>query len=421
MNITKNIIEFFTLDKKVLGLFGAILLVTLGEELWMKYVPTYFVALGGTAIALGIFKSFNDTLEALSQLPGGIFSDKFGRIYSAITFLTLGIIGYVIFLLAPTWYFLFIGAIFLQGTTGLLQPTIFSIIGDNLPAEKRTVAFSVQSILKRLPIIISPLVGGIIIARYGVIHGIKISITITIALVVLAIIVIKLSAPNETKRKNATEKKEPINKMEETNNFESPSEEKPISSPAQKNKSTPLLNKNLSFLLTADILARFGQAMVKYFIVIYVIALTGSEKYGLLISLQMTTSILSYIPAAWIASKIGRKPVITLTFICFAAYPFIILTATTFTVLLFGFFIAGLREFGEPARKAMIVNLSQQTQRGKKIGTYYTIRTLAIIPAGILGGLLWTISRTMTAYVATAIASLGLIVFLIFVKDIVIE
>ncbi|MEA2204952.1 MAG: hypothetical protein QOE77_1728 [Blastocatellia bacterium] len=52
------------------------------------------------------------------------------------------------------------------------------------------------------------------------------------------------------------------------------------------------------------------------------------------------------------------------------------------------FIIGGLREIGEPARKAMIVDLAQPEVRARTVGLYYLMRSLAITPAAAIGGLL---------------------------------
>jgi hypothetical protein len=44
------------------------------------------------------------------------------------------------------------------------------------------------------------------------------------------------------------------------------------------------------------------------------------------------------------------------------------------------FIIGGLREIGEPARKAMIVDLAEPEVRARTVGLYYLMRSLAITP-----------------------------------------
>jgi MFS family permease len=80
---------------------------------------------------------------------------------------------------------------------------------------------------------------------------------------------------------------------------------------------------------------------------------------------------------------------------------------TTFLVI--AFIVAGLREIGEPARKALIVDLAGETHRGEVVGVYYLIRGLSVAAAPLLGGLLWTISPQLTFGAAGLLGVVGLI------------
>jgi len=396
--------DYLASEPHVLGLFIAVLLINLGEQLWAEFIPAYFIALGGSVFALGVFKSLSDALAAVAQLPGGIISDRLGRINASIFFFIFGITGYVIYFISESWILLFVGLIFIQGTSNLLQPTIFSIIGDWLPPTKRTNAFSVQSILKRLPIIVSPLFGGFLIGYLGTINGVKTGLVLTIIFSVLGIIIIWRSSL--AKENTIEEDEEEIEKTKNDNLDEFNSETKTF------------FQKNLVFLLIGEIFARFGQAMVKFFIALYVIDLFQAKTFGFFIGIQMTVAILSYLPAAYIAERMGRKPVIIVTFVCFSIYPALILLSSSYYWILFGFVIMGLKEFGEPARKALIVNFSRNDVRGKNIGLYYTIRSSVIIPAGIAGSLLWIYSPQILALTASGIAFIGLLIFTLLVNEV---
>src|SRR5207244_9947481 len=67
----------------------------------------------------------------------------------------------------------------------------FSLIGDALPSEQRAIGFSLQSILKRVPIVIAPLVGGLIIARHGIIPGVHLGLIVTLAIAVVTALLIR--------------------------------------------------------------------------------------------------------------------------------------------------------------------------------------------------------------------------------------
>lgn len=51
--------------------------------------------------------------------------------------------------------------------------------------------------------------------------------------------------------------------------------------------------------------------------------------------------------------------------------------------------IGALREIGEPARKAMIVDLAKPELRARSVGLCYLLRSFAITPAAAIGAMLW--------------------------------
>jgi len=140
-------------------------------------------------------------------------------------------------------------------------------------------------------------------------------------------------------------------------------------------------------------------------------------QYGTLVAFQMITSILVYIPAGKIADRVGRKPFVIITFLSFALFPLAIIAASSFAFIVLAFVIGGLREIGEPARKAMIVDFAQDNVRARSVGLYYLIRSLSITPAAAIGGLLWNLRPEVPFIVAGAIGLIGTIVFAATVEE----
>lgn len=79
--------------------------------------------------------------------------------------------------------------------------------------------------------------------------------------------------------------------------------------------------------------------------------------------------------------------------------------------------IGGLREIGEPARKAMIVDFAAENVRARSVGLYYLVRSLAITPAAAIGGLLWTITPQVPFVTAGFIGLVGTVVFVASVEE----
>jgi MFS family permease len=171
----------------------------------------------------------------------------------------------------------------------------------------------------------------------------------------------------------------------------------------------------LKRLLLAESIVRTGQGLAEIFVVLYVTNVLGlsAATFGTLIALRMATSILVYLPVATLADRQGRMPFVVASFMCYALFPFLLVSAQGPIGLVAAFVCAGLREIGEPARKAMIVDLADDAQRGQMVGVYYFTRGLVVMPASLIGGLLWNLTPQTPFFVAAAICLLGVVLMVI--------
>jgi MFS family permease len=167
------------------------------------------------------------------------------------------------------------------------------------------------------------------------------------------------------------------------------------------------------------VLIRTAEGMVDVFLVIYATNVIGvtAAQFGVLVGVQMATAIVVYIPAARLADRVGRKPLVVATFLAFSLFPGAVVLASGFGGLLLAFVVGGLREIGEPARKALIVDLALPHLRARSVGLYYLVRSVAITPAALIGGLLWTVSPALPFLVAGAIGFMGTVVFVLTVDE----
>ena len=122
-------------------------------------------------------------------------------------------------------------------------------------------------------------------------------------------------------------------------------------------------------------------------------------------------------PAGRIADRIGRKPFVIATFVCFSLYPVAVVMSSGFVSLVVAFVIGGLREIGEPSRKAMIVDFAQENLRARTVGLYYLVRSITITPSAAIGGLLWVLSPRAPFVTAGIIGLVGTLVFAATVEE----
>lgn len=382
--------ESLGIERNVAVASGAVFLVGLGEELWKKFLPKYLESLGASVAVVGLFGTFEDLLDALYQYPGGWLADHWGRRRAFLTFLVAALLGYLIYLLSSSWPFLFVGLAFVMAWQSMASPAIFATIGDALPPIRRAMGFTVQSLLKRIPMVISPILGAALIGAVGLPTGIRTGLLITIACAGISIPVLwAMNLPLIPK------------------------------DAARLRDVWDSFHFILKRLLISDIAIRACEGMADIFVVLYVtnIAHITIPRYGILVAVQLATSILAYIPAAKMADHLGRKPFVIATFLCFAFFPVAVVVAPSFEWLVSAFVIGGLREVGEPSRKAMIVDLAGRNLRARTVGLYYLIRSLSITPASAIGGLLWKIRPETPFIVAGAMGIVGTILFVVTVEE----
>jgi MFS family permease len=164
-------------------------------------------------------------------------------------------------------------------------------------------------------------------------------------------------------------------------------------------------------LLVADILVRFCEQIPYAFVVVWCMKSIGSPvsafEFGILTTVEMATAMLIYIPVAHFADRSHKKPFVVATFLFFTAFPVVLLFSQTFWLLVFAFVVRGLKEFGEPTRKALIMDLAPEGRKAGMFGLYYLLRDVIVSVAAFGGAFLWTISPQVNFLVAAAFGILG--------------
>lgn len=385
-----RILDDLAIERNVGAASAAMFLLGFGEELWKKFLPKYLESLGAGTAVIGLFGTIKDFLDAIYQYPGGWLADRVGRRRAFLVFIGLACVGYLIYLFSPSWPFVFLGLAFAMAWTSMASPAIFAVIGDALPKHKRAMGFTFQSLIKRVPMAVAPIIGGAMIAALGIRSGVRTGLIVTLILAaVTALIVLTIDIP--------VVPGEPANIRGVWRSF----------------------HGALKRLLISDIIIRMCEGLPDVLIILYVTNVVGvsAAQYGVLVAIQLATSILVYLPAARMADRFGRKPFVIATFLCFALFPVAIVWSSGFGSLVVAFMIGGLREIGEPSRKAMIVDFAEPHLRARSVGLYYLVRSLSISPAAAIGGLLWELAPQAPFIAAGAVGIAGAVVFTLTVEE----
>ena len=396
MPALKSLADFFGLKRNLVILLIAIFVIGAGEELWIRFVPKYLQAVGATVFVIGIYDALRTLLGALYAYPGGLIADRWGHRSAFLVFNVVSIIGYALVLLVPHWGAVIVGMFLFLSWSCFSLPATFSLVGAALEANRHSMGIGVQSVIKRLPIMIAPFFGGMLIDQLGIINGVRIALLVSIALSGATIIVQwqLRDQSNGTARLPAAGRPE----LERWNFWRTLQE----------------FNPPMRRLLFSDILVRFCERIPYAWVVIFAMDYIGmnAKQIGVLTAVEMAAAILCIIPAAHYADRQGREPFVVVTFIMFTLFPIALLMSRSFSALVVAFVIRGLKEFGDTSRKALIIGYSDSERRGQIVGAYYLVRDLIVSMAAILGAYLWNLGPALNFLGAAALGGAGTVFYI---------
>ena len=393
----KSIAEFLALRRNTSLLLVALVLAGTGEKLWLGFAPKYLETLGAGVFIIGWFDALQTMLGAVYAYPGGWLTDRWGQRRSLLWFSALSLGGYGLVLLWQHWMALLVGSFFFLAWSALSLPTTFTVVATSLQRHRHTMGIGVQSMVRRVPMMAGPLLGGWLLTRFGWAEGVRCALALCLALNSLTLLFQWF--------------------MLESGRVAPPaSQDAPQRVPTFLDviKSfTPALRE----LLVSDILIRFCERIPYAFVILWAMDHGGvnAQQFSYLVAFEMATAMVCYVPVAHLADKYGHRPFVLATFVFFTLFPISLIWATTFGWLALAFVVRGLKEFGEPARKAFIIGEASPELRARTYGAYYLIRDGVVTSGSFLGAWLWSISPRANFLGASVCGALGTIWFWVFI------
>ncbi len=393
MSRPRRVAEFLGLRRNTSLFLVALVLAGTGEKLWLGFAPKYLETLGAGVFIIGFFDALQTFLGAVYAYPGGWLTDRWGQRRSLLLFNLLSLAGYVLVLVWQHWIALLMGSFLFLAWSALSLPTTFAVVATSLQAHQHAMGIGVQSMVRRVPMLLGPLAGGWLVTNCGWATGVKYALALCVVLSSLTMLFqwFLLEPTEDSTTRTIT-----------TTSF---------------GKIVKSFTPALRELLVSDILIRFCERIPYAFVVLWAIDHGGltAQQFGYLVAFEMVTAMICYVPVAHLADKYGRRPFVLATFVFFTLFPLTLIWATNFGWLAVAFVVRGLKEFGEPARKALIVGEATPELRARTYGAYYLIRDCVVTSGSFLGAWLWSISPSVNFMGAAACGGLGTVWFWWFV------
>src|SRR5207247_6927355 len=322
----KQFTDFFALKRYLIIILISIFVIGMCEELWMRFVPKYLQTLGASVFLIGLYDALRTLISAIYASPGGLWADRVGHRRAFITFNLVSIAGYALVLLIPHWGAVIAGMFLFLSWTCFSLPATFSLVGASVAANRYSMGIGVQMVIKRVPIMVAPLVGGILIDRFGVILGVRVALIISILLAGATFIALRELREEVKESEETTPSPERWNFLRCLREFDAP----------------------MRWLLLSDILVRFCERIPFAWVVIFAMDYGGAsgQEVGILTTIEVLVATICIIPTSHFADQQQREPVVVTTVVMFTLFPVVLLFSRSFPALMIAFFIRGRTAFG---------------------------------------------------------------------------
>lgn len=384
--------NFFGFNKSMLSMLVMVILLGLGEKMGERFLPVYLLAIGGTTYAVGLLNALDVFLGAIYSFIGGYVSDRLGYKKALFVYTMIALCGYIIIIVFPVWQAVLLGAVFFISWTALSLPAILSMVSSTVTKEKQTMGVSLHSLVRRIPMALGPVVGSVFISIYGIEIGARISFGIAFALGIVALWFIHKFIEDRHEKKTQ---------------------------PPKLAESWAKMSRELRILLISDVFVRFAEQIPYAFVVVWVMKSQdfSAVTFSMLTTVEMIVAMLIYIPVAYLSEKTSSKLTVSITFMFFTLFPLVLLFSESLPMLILAFVIRGLKEFGEPTRKALIVKLAPEGGKASTFGTYYFIRDMIVSVVSLSSAFLWNLGPGFNFITASFLGLIGTLIFILFGKD----
>jgi MFS family permease len=429
--------QFFALERDVLVLSLAMFAFSLGFQMTGRYMPRYLSVIGASSVAIGLYGSFGNLISAVYPYPGGAISDRIGSRTALTAFGLASTVGFL------AWFFadplagvavgptnvgvavIFLGLTLSQAWSSFGLGATFAVVKQSVPPSRLAAGFASTETFRRTAFLIGPLLAAAFVGAFAFRVGFRYVLVVAAGFGLVATVAqhVMYDASEDSLGKAFSG----------------------VGSVIEDLRGLP---DPLRPLLVGDTLVRFANGMVYVFFVIVVVeflqvgatlpavgGLSPDAYFGVLLAVEMAVALLTMVPVARLAERIGLKPVVGLGFAVYAVFPVLLInapaTATTATVPGLGpvvipaaavlaalFAFSGLRFAGLPAHKALIVGPAEADAGGRVTGSYYLLRNAITIPSAAVGGLLYdAVSPEVAFGIASVVGVIGTGYFLLFGEE----
>ena len=385
----RRILAGISANVLVLGIVS--FLTDMSSEMIYPIMPYFLVAIGSSALLIGLIEGAAETTASLLKVFSGWYSDRYRKRKPFI------LSGYSLSALAKPLFYLAISPWHVLGVRitervgkGVRSAPRDALIADSTEEGMRGKAFGLHKALDSAGAVVGPLlVLPVLLAAATVTEDTYRLVFLLSTIPALAAVVVIVLFVKDIEAKGAGAR---------IGHFF---------------KEVRALDKSFWRLMAIVVTFYIGEINVAFLI------LKASEagiESATTIILYVTFNIVFFLiamPAGSLSDRLGRRPIIAASFTLLAITCMVMAVADTLYLLLLGFVIYGASKgTSEGVLKAYVTDFVPLHARGTALGAFHTGVGLVMLPGSVIAGLLWVSVGPWATFVYGVVMSLAALTLL---------
>ncbi len=380
------------LSRSLLLFMGTMILANISGAMYEPLLPLYLQDLGADIGKIGLFFTLSAIAPLAFQILGGWLSDVIGRLQAIAIGSLAGVLGYFVFVFAPSWEWLLLATAAGAMAGSFVAPSYRAFIAEESSEETRGRVYGISEALYMIVGILGPPIGGYL-SQY---MGFRSLFIIAGALYACAT-VIRLFMARASKVQREPGDQPTFAKLK---------------SSLWAIGGMILAGGVVTWIFLTDGIQDVTFRMVGQLLPVYMQNLAGitNVQIGWMSSMSAMATMLLVMPGGWLSDRTSERVGLSVGFSIISLALGVFLGSNAFfgfaaSWILFGAGVALL----QPAYSSLISKAVPENLRGTAFGLFSTSIGIISLPSPYLGALLWERFSPQTPFYIPLIATIVMI------------
>lgn len=375
-----------------------------GFAIAMPYRSLFLRELGASPLLIGAIGSLGSAALLVATVLGAPIADAYGRRQIIVIMSYVAAFSNLFYAFAPDWRFAVL-AVVLSEFSLIYHAAIRAIEADSLPPERRGMGYAMSHLVPHVPASISPTIGGILIATYGIVAGMRLAyIVVFLAFLLAATVRLYLKETLESAKRLRV--KDVLFSFK--GSFGSVLDVLKASS------------KELKYAILVSAIMYFVLPLEMMFVVLYVKDVVGvtEDVWGLVLTLSSAFSLAVGMPIGKLIDVFGRRRSLLLGYSLLALWTTMLVSAKDpLHLLLATLLLRTANSLIMPATGALQADMIPREKRGRLMGAISALGIAASLPSAAIGGYLYQVYPASPFLLVAIISLFSMSTVFFFVRE----